>query len=161
VAHGELELHVVRRRLRTLCEDLDEVLGQVGDAVRRDHVRAAARLLIDAVAIVAELARRLPPGELGQNAAAVHVVVDALDELDVQRALVLLEELDAELDRTARGGGAAQAPALADSLGAGIDALARAAASGRTRRVVKAQPSRRPQARVGGLATASQTWRGR
>jgi hypothetical protein len=132
-AHSDREQQAARRHLRTLCEDLDELLGQVGEAVRRNHVEAVDPLLINAVAIAAELARRLPCGELQQNAATAHVAVDVLDEADVLRTLGLLEALDAELDRTARGDGAARAPCLARAVLARIDALARAAASGRTR----------------------------
>jgi hypothetical protein len=133
-AHADQEMRIVRRHLRTLCEDLDEVLGQVGDAVRRHHVEVAARLLDDAVAIAAELARRLPPGEGGeQEVPPLHVVVHALGEVEVQRSLGLLEKLDAELDRSARGGAAAEASGLADRLGTEIDALAAAAASGQIR----------------------------
>ena len=112
---------------------MDELLGQLAAAARHHHGEAADPLLIDAIAIAAELARRLPCGELQENAAATHVAVDALDEADVLRTLVLLEELDAQLDRTARGDGAALAPALARAVLARIDALTRAAASGRTR----------------------------
>jgi hypothetical protein len=132
-AHSDREQQAARRHLRTLCEDLDELLGQVGEAVRRNHVEAVDPLLINAVAIAAELARRLPCGELQQNAAEAHVAVDVLDEADVLRTVGLLEALDAELDRTARGDGAAQAPCLARAVLARIDALARVAASGRTR----------------------------
>jgi hypothetical protein len=132
-AHSDREQQAARRHLRTLCEDLDELLGQVGEAVRRNHVEAVDPLLINAVAIAAELARRLPCGELQQNAAEAHVAVDVLDEADVLRTVGLLEALDAELDRTARGDGAAQAPWLARAVLARIDALARVAASGRTR----------------------------
>jgi hypothetical protein len=132
-AHRHRETQAVQRHLRTLCEDLDELLGQVGEAVRRNHVEAVDPLLINAVAIAAELARRLPCGELQKNAAAAHVAVDVLDETDVLRTLGLLQELDAELDRTARGDKAARAPALARDVLARIDALAGATASGRTR----------------------------
>jgi hypothetical protein len=58
--------------------------------------------------------------------------MDVLDEGEVLRTLVLVEELDAELDRTARGDGAALAPAFARAVLARIDALATAAASCRT-----------------------------
>jgi hypothetical protein len=132
-AHSDREQQAARRHLRTLCEDLDELLGQVGEAVRRNHVEAVDPLLINAVAIAAELARRLPCRELRHNAASAHVAVDVLAEADVMRTLGLLEALDAELDRTARGDGAAQAPWLARAVLARIDALARVAASGRTR----------------------------
>jgi hypothetical protein len=131
--HAEVEPRIVRRHLRTLCEDLDQLLGQVGDAVRRHRVKVAARLLDDAVAIAAELARRLPAGVGRPADPPPQVFVDTIDEVEVQRSLALLEELDAELDRAARGGGAAGAPGLADRLGTKIDALAAAAASGRVR----------------------------
>ena len=111
-AHRDREQQAARRQLRTRCDDLDELLGQVGEAVRRNHAEAVDPVLINAVAIRAELVRRLPCGELQQNAAAAHVAVDVL-EADVLRTLGLLEALDAELDRTARGDGAAQAPELA------------------------------------------------
>jgi hypothetical protein len=131
-AHSDREQQAARRHLRTLCEDLDEVLGQVGQAVRRNQVEAVDPLLINALAIAAEVVRRLPCGEPEQNAAAAHVGVDILDEADVLRTLGPLEALDAELDRTARGDSAAQAPWLARAVLARIDALARVAASGRT-----------------------------
>jgi hypothetical protein len=127
---ADLEQRIARRRLRTLCEDLDQVLGQVGDAVRRHHVKLAARLLDGAVAIAAELERGLPATEGGQAVAAPHLVADILDEVEVQRSLGLVQELDAELERIARGGGDDDAPGLAGRLGAEIDALAAAAASG-------------------------------
>jgi hypothetical protein len=127
---ADLRLRIARRRLRTLCEDLDQVLGQVGDAVRRHQVKVAARLLDGAVAIAAELERGLPPGESGQAVAAPHLVAGVLDEVEVQRSLGLVQELDAELERIARGGGDDEAPGLAGRLGREIDALAAAAASG-------------------------------
>jgi hypothetical protein len=133
-SHRYREQKAVQRHLRTLCEDLDELLGQLGESARHHHVETVDPLLINAVAIATELARRLPCGRLRRNAPTAHVAVDVLDEVDVQRTLVLLEELDAELDRTARGDkGDRGAPALARAVLARIDALARAAASGRTR----------------------------
>jgi hypothetical protein len=130
-ALADVEQQTARRHLRTLCEDLDQVLGQVGDAVRRDHAQAAARLLTRAVAIAAELARRLPrsPGE--SNSTSGRPVIDSLDEVKVQRSLALVQALDAELDRAARGGTTPEAPELAGRLGTQINALAAAAASGR------------------------------
>lgn len=127
-----VELRIVRRRQRTLCEDLDELLGLVGDAVRRDQVLVAARLLDGAVAIATDLAGQLPHVEDGPGDTASELAPYFLDEASLHRTLGLLEELDAELDRTARGGGSAGAPALAGCLRAGIDALAAAAAAGRT-----------------------------
>jgi hypothetical protein len=132
-AHRSREQQAVRRHLRTLCEDLDELLGRLGDAARQHHVEAADSLLVNAVAIAAELARRLPCEELRQNPPTAHIAAEVLDEVDVLRTLALLEELDGDLDRTARGERAARAPALARTVLARIDALARAAASGRTR----------------------------
>ena len=132
-ALSDRDQQVARRHLRTLCEDLDELLGQVGEAARHHHVEAAAPLFIAAVAIAAELAWRLPGREVQQNAAAARVCVDVLDEADVLRTLGLLTELDAELDRTARGDGTARAPEMARALLARIDTLGRASASGRTR----------------------------
>jgi hypothetical protein len=96
-------------------------------------VKVAARLLDAAVAIAAELARGLPPAEGGQTAGTPHLVVDTLDEVEVQRSLGLVQELDAELERTARGGSAPEAPGMAGRLGTEIDALAAAAASGQVR----------------------------
>jgi hypothetical protein len=132
-AHRYREQQAVQRHLRTLCEDLDELLGQLGEAARHHHVETVDPLLITAVALATELARRLPCGQLRRNAPTAQVAVDVLDEVDVQRTLVLLAELDAELDRTARGDKAGRgAPALARAVLARVDALARAAASGRT-----------------------------
>jgi hypothetical protein len=143
-AHRSREQQAVRRHLRTLCEDLDELLGRLGDAARQHHVEAADPLLVTAVAIAAELARRLPCEELRQNAPTAHIAVEVLDEVDVLRTLVLLEELDGDLDRTASGDRAARAPALARTVLARIDALARAAASGRTRSRQRGRVSIRP-----------------
>jgi len=133
VAHADRERRALHRRLRTLCEDLDELLGQVGDAVRRDRAPEAARLLGLATVIATELDERLTPGASGQRPSPLHIVESVLDEEDVQRTLVLLEEFDAELDDMARGHGARQAAALAGGLVGEIAGLAGAAASGRTR----------------------------
>ena len=124
---------MLHRRLRTLCEDLDELLGQVGDAVRRDRVEEARRVLGHAVVIATELAEQLSPGVPGQWRPTPHVVESVLDEVDVQRTLVHLEELDAELEHRARGRGTRRAAALADSLVNEIGDLTCAAASGRAR----------------------------
>lgn len=133
MAHADQERRALRRRLRTLCEDLDELLGQVGDAVRRDRAPEAGRLLGDAVVIAGELAERLSPRASGPRPSTPHVVGGVVDETDVQRTLVLLKELDAELDHTAPGRGALRAAALADGLASEIADLAGAAASGRAR----------------------------
>jgi hypothetical protein len=115
-------VQVVRRHQRTLCEDLDELLGRLADAVRREHATAAARLLDGAAAVATELARSLPRTEGGRGVAVPCLLVAAPDEAQVQRAHRLLVELDAELDRTAHGGGAG-APALAGCLRRVVDSL--------------------------------------
>jgi hypothetical protein len=125
MSHDELERQAVRRHQRTLCEDLDELLGRLADAVRREHVTAVARLLDGASAVATELARSLPSPEGGRSVAGPCLFVDTPDEAQVQRAHRLLVDLDAELDRTARGGGAAGAPALAGCLRRVVDSLRR------------------------------------
>jgi hypothetical protein len=97
----------------------------------------AARLLDGAVAVATEIARGLPQAEGWQALAAPHLAMDILDEVEVQRSLGLVQELDAELERSAREGGAAGGPGLAHQLGTEIDALAAAAASGRIRTRVR------------------------
>ena len=133
MAHADQERRELHRRLRTLCEDLDELLGQVGDAVRRDRAPEAARLLGHAMVIATELAERLAPRTFWWRPSTLHVVASVLDEVDFQRTIVLLEELDAELDDMARGRGARRAAALAGGLVSEITDLAGAAASGRAR----------------------------
>jgi hypothetical protein len=123
VSHDELERQAVRRRQRTLCEDLDELLGRLADAVRREHVTAAARLLDGAAAVTGELARSLPSPEGGRSRGGSRLFIDAPDEAQVQRAHRLLVELDAELDRTARDGDDAGAPVLAGCLRRVVDSL--------------------------------------
>ncbi|HEY0409099.1 MAG TPA: hypothetical protein VGE42_02420, partial [Candidatus Dormibacteraeota bacterium] len=117
------ELQAVRRHQRTLCEDLDELLGRLADAVRREHATATARLLDGAAAVATELARSLTRPEGGRSVAGACLLVEAPDEAQVQRAHRLLVELDAELDRTARGGGGAGAPVLAGCLRRVVDSL--------------------------------------
>jgi hypothetical protein len=123
MSHDDLELQAVRRHQRTLCEDLDELLGRLADAVRREHVAAAARLLDGAGAVATELARSLRWPDSGRSVAGPCRFMEAPDEAQVQRAHRLLVELDAELDRTARGGGGAGAPALAGCLRRVVDSL--------------------------------------
>jgi hypothetical protein len=123
VSHDELERQAVRRHQRTLCEDLDELLGRLADAVRREHVTAAARLLDGAAAVTGELARSLPSPHGGRSHAGPRLFTDTPDEAQVQRAHRLLVELDAELDRTARGDGDAAAPVLAGCLRRVVDSL--------------------------------------
>ena len=133
MAQGDHERRALRRRLRTLCEDLDELLGQVGDAVRRERAEEAAPLLGHAAVIASELADGLPTGASGHPRSRRHVAESVLDEADVQRTLGLVEELDAELDHGARECRADRAAALAGSLVTEIEDLTRAAASGRAR----------------------------
>jgi hypothetical protein len=111
----------VRRHQRTLCEDLDELLGRLADALRRERVPAAARLLDGATAVTTALARSLPP-EGERSATVPRLVIDG-PEARVQRAHRLLAELDAELDRSSRGDGGAGAPALAGCLVRLVDSL--------------------------------------
>jgi hypothetical protein len=133
MAQGDRERRALHRRLRTLCEDLDELLGQVGDAVRRDRAEEAAPLLGHAAVIATELAEGLPTGASGQRRSGRQVAESVLDEVDVQWTLGVLEELDAQLEHRARGCGADRAAALAGSLVVEIEDLTWAAASGRAR----------------------------
>ncbi len=112
----------MRRHQRTLCEDLDELLGRLADAVRRQHVAAAARLLEGATAVATALARSLPM-ERGRSAAAPDPLIDGPGDARVQRAHRLLVELDAELDRSGRGDGGTGAAALAGGLLRVVDSL--------------------------------------
>ena len=161
MAHADQERRELHRRLRTLCEDLDELLGQVGDAVRRDRAPEGARLLGHAMVIATELAERLAPGASGRRSSTLRVVASVLDEVDVQRTNVLLEELDAELDHTARGRGGRRAAALADGLVSEITDLAGAAASGRARARTGPFPARsieRGRQSMSASATARHRW---
>ncbi len=118
----------LHRRLRTLCEDLDELLGKVAEAVRQHNVTAADRLLVDAVAVAGELASRLSvarPARLG----AVHPTEERLHEAEVLRTLVRVRGLDDELHRAAQGGGDGDGSLQADALLAAIRTLAEAARS--------------------------------
>jgi hypothetical protein len=119
---------LLHRRLRTLCEDLDELLGRVAEAVRLNRVTAAAALLVDAVTIAGELASRLSVARRAK-VGVVHPTAEGLDEAEVLRALVLIRGLDDEVHRTAQGGGDGDASLRAGALLTAIRTLAEVARS--------------------------------
>lgn len=121
------------RRLHSLCEDADELLGRVAEAARFGDAEAAVEPLAEVrqVAISILRALRRPVPLRGRTAPPP----DVLDEDQVLATLALVEELDAQL-RDARAGhrGAGwRAAQLAGRLIAAVDHLTTAAASGRTR----------------------------
>jgi hypothetical protein len=119
---------LLHRRLRTLCEDLDELLGRVGEAVRQHRVTAAAGLLVDAVALAGELDSHLSvaahPGD-----DVVRPTVETLQEAEVLRVVDRVRGLDDELHRAAQGGGDGDGSVQARALLAAIRRLAEAARS--------------------------------
>jgi hypothetical protein len=131
------------RRLRTLCEDLDELLGRVAEAVRQHRGTAAACLLLDAVTIAGQLAS-LVSAARPAHVDTVHPTPDRLHETDVLRVLVLVRDLDDELQRAAHGDGHGDGSLQAGALLAAIRTLAEAARS----EVACGQPA-------GGLVEAS------
>jgi len=119
---------LLHRRLRTLCEDLDERLGTVAEAVRQHRITAAAGLLGDAVTIAGELASYLSAARPA-HADAMHPATERLHEADVLRTLVRVRALDDELHRAARGEGDGDGSLRAGALLAEIRTLAGAARS--------------------------------
>jgi len=117
---------LLHRRLRTLCEDLDERLGTVAEAVRQQRITAAAGLLGDAVTIAGELASYLSAARPAP-ADAMHPATERHHEADVLRALVRVRGLDDELHRAAQGDGDGDGSLRAGALLAEIRTLAGAA----------------------------------
>jgi hypothetical protein len=117
---------LLRRRLRTLCEDLDEVLARVAEAIRQHRGGAAASLLFDAVGIAGELASHLSVARLALVDDAPPTM-DGVHELDVLRTMVCVRILDGDLQRAAQGEGGGDASLRAGELLASIRTLAEAA----------------------------------
>ena len=123
---GDRSGRLLHRRLRTLCEDLDELLGRVAEAIRHHRATAAASLLVDAVGIAGELASHLSGARLA-GVEAVRPTADGVHEADVLRTLVRVRLLDGELQRAAQGEGDGGASLRAGALLASIRTLAEAA----------------------------------
>ena len=132
VARAARRREVALRRLRTLCEDADELLGQVAEAARFGDAEAALGPLTavrDVARLILQRLRRPVPA--GPQAARP----DALEEDRVLATLALVEELDFQLRDAHIGyrGAGWRAGLLAEKLVVEIDQLTAAAASGRTR----------------------------
>jgi hypothetical protein len=82
-------------RLRSVCEDIDELLGQAAEAARRGDTEAAREPLASAhrlaSLILYALRRSVPVGSPSTPPP------QALDEDDIMAALALVEELDSQL----------------------------------------------------------------